>query len=147
MPTLWDKTAPLADLGEIARAVVAELGPRESFCLWLLGNLGAGKTTLTGEILRGFGLSAAVPVTSPTFTYINEYKIAGTWYAHLDLYRAGATFNLEDIGLVDSRPFKGYFVEWPDQVPQNPVLEPAHILGIGFAADGRERRYVLDSTT
>jgi tRNA threonylcarbamoyl adenosine modification protein YjeE len=146
MQTIWSKTMAVDGLDDVARAVVAALGTARPFCLWLQGSLGAGKTTLTGAILRQLGLPAAQPVTSPTFTYLNEYRIGTDWYAHLDLYRLGGAsqgMSPEDLGLVDSRPFAGYFVEWPDQIPASPALAPTHTLAISFAADGATRRYEL----
>ena len=51
----------------------------------LIGNLGAGKTTLAKGILSGLGAAEPEEVTSPTFTLIHEYG-AGRAY-HVDLYR------------------------------------------------------------
>jgi tRNA threonylcarbamoyl adenosine modification protein YjeE len=105
------------------------------FCLWLIGGLGAGKTTICGHLLRALGLSPAMPVTSPTFTYVNEYRVGDAWYAHLDLYRCGPQTSLEEFGLVDARPYHGFFVEWPSAVPASPALTPTHILSIETVSD------------
>jgi tRNA threonylcarbamoyladenosine biosynthesis protein TsaE len=51
----------------------------------LTGNLGAGKTTLVQGIGRGLGIKE--PITSPTFTLINEYLDGRLPLYHLDLYR------------------------------------------------------------
>jgi len=55
----------------------------------LIGELGSGKTTLTQGIARG--LNIIVPITSPSFTFINEYtpRDHGARLAlyHIDLYR------------------------------------------------------------
>ena len=96
-------------LAAVAIAVTSELVKERPFCLWMIGGLGAGKTTFAGEILRALGLDLDYPVTSPTFTYLNEYQIKGLWYAHIDLYRATSGFSLEELGFVDSRDFAGYF--------------------------------------
>lgn len=124
-------TTNVINLTTAADAVVQELVACTPFCLWLAGGLGAGKTTFTGAMLRSLGLDPAMPVTSPTFTYLNEYQIAGNWYAHIDLYRASAGFSLEELGFVDSRNFAGYFIEWPVAIDDtSEVLPPSHILQI-----------------
>jgi len=51
----------------------------------LLGELGAGKTTLVQGLGEGLGIES--PIVSPTFTLINEYGQGGMPLYHLDLYR------------------------------------------------------------
>lgn len=144
MQLIWTDTLTQAQTPAAAAAVIQALnGGPSPFCLWLIGDLGAGKTTLVGDILHALGVPATTPVTSPTFTYMNEYRAGDQWYAHLDLYRAGPSLGLEDLGLVDARPFAGYFVEWPEQIPPNPALAPTHVLEITFAGDSAARRYKL----
>jgi tRNA threonylcarbamoyladenosine biosynthesis protein TsaE len=135
--TIWAGEGSEGELDAVAARVLAELRRASPFCLWLNGPLGAGKTALTRHLLRGLGLPPAVRVTSPTFTYLNEYDIGGTWYAHLDFYRA-PVLSPEDLGLADARPFAGFFIEWPSAVPPNPLLEPTHVLTIAMA--GADRR-------
>lgn len=126
--------------------VVAELDKLGSpFRLWLVGDLGAGKTFIAGHILRAFGLSPRIPVTSPTYTYCNEYQVGEHWFAHIDLYRAGSNLALEDLGLVDARSYNGYLVEWPEQVPAHPVIACDFVLKIEFVGQ-HERRYSLWQT-
>lgn len=145
----WTQTVSEKDLPELATRITRELSafaahsPEGKFCLWLQGGLGAGKTSLTGAMLRALGLASGQPVTSPTYTYMNEYKIAGQWYAHLDLYRAGPHFSPEDIGLTDAREYSGLFIEWPTQIPENPSLLPTHTLTIEHAEEGRKRTYAF----
>jgi len=130
----WEITCGLDEINQVAQAICSSLGDSQ-FCLWLQGDLGAGKTTLTGRILKTIGLNERVPVTSPTYTYMNDYEINGSKYAHLDLYRASDGFSPEDIGLVDVLQYQGYFVEWPEQIPNNPFLKATHKLAISYAGD------------
>lgn len=78
------------------------------------GDLGAGKTTLTRAICRGYGVSAEV--TSPTFTIVHEYDGARSKVYHLDLYRLRQSRELESIGWDDMLQDKALvIVEWPDR--------------------------------
>ncbi len=103
-----------------------ELEPRETYTLWLCGEMGAGKTSLVRAYLYSLGLSAKTPVVSPTYTIMNEYKVGEDWYAHLDLYRAREGFSLDELGIHDVRPFKGTFVEWPEQGGETETLTATH---------------------
>lgn len=144
---LWTGTYGEQKLELVAAEIATRLVKENSeFCLWLRGPLGAGKTTLTGYILRAFGLNPSTKVTSPTYTYMNDYRAAGAWYAHLDLYRSSGDLSPEEIGLADARAFRGIFVEWPEKGPlDNPYLKPTHTLDIAMAKDGCERTYSLES--
>src|SRR3954451_23007347 len=67
----------------------------------LIGNLGAGKTTLAKGIVKGLGAADPDEVSSPTFTLIHEYGPSPVVY-HIDLYRlddaaAVATLGLDEI--------------------------------------------------
>lgn len=78
---------------EIARAL-----PSKAAVL-LIGNLGAGKTTLAKGIVQGLGAAPTDEVSSPTFTLIHEYSPR---VIHIDLYRLDrpeeiATLGLEEI--------------------------------------------------
>lgn len=132
---------PETDLPALAtRLLTALKAVPAPFCLWLVGDLGAGKTTFTRHLLRALGVPSHVPVTSPTYTYMNEYRTpTGEWYAHLDLYRAKDTFSLEDLGLLDVRQYAGYIVEWPEAIPANPAIDPTHVLKLEFTADTNVR--------
>ena len=62
----------------------------------LIGNLGAGKTTLAKGIVKGLGVADPAEVSSPTFTLIHEY---GPGVYHIDLYRLETPAEVATLGL------------------------------------------------
>ena len=62
----------------------AQVEAGDVLALW--GELGSGKTLFARGIARGMGVPQQVPITSPTFTIVNEYEGRLRLY-HLDLYR------------------------------------------------------------
>ncbi len=63
--------------------------------LALVGDLGAGKTTMTKAIAKGLGIEEHV--TSPTFTIVNEYEGSPGLF-HFDVYRVSDVSEMEEIG-------------------------------------------------
>ena len=142
----WTTTSAESDLDRVGKRLGAELTDAlqrgQRFVLWLVGDMGAGKTTLTGSTLRAMGHPKDVPVLSPTFTYLNEYRLDDAWLAHIDFYRAAAGFDLEELGMVDARDYRGYFIEWPDHVPSHTHLAPTCVMSIAWV-DPDTREYSL----
>ncbi len=66
----------------------------------LIGDLGAGKTTLTKGIIEALGVARKEEVLSPTFSLIHEYEGNPKVY-HIDLYRLDRVPELETLGLED----------------------------------------------
>ena len=81
----------------------------------LSGVLGAGKTQLVKGLARGLGYRG--PVTSPTFTLINEYVGGRLPLYHIDLYRIKSTEEAIAFGIEDYLPGAGVTViEWPERI-------------------------------
>src|SRR5579863_7555253 len=98
---------------ELGRQIAATL-PRRAVVL-LIGNLGAGKTTLAKGIVAGLGAAKPEDVSSPTFTLIHEYSPR---VYHIDLYRLDrpeqvATLGLDEIFDRDAV----VLIEWGERFP------------------------------
>ena len=75
------------------------------------GDLGAGKTAFTRGLARGLGIQD--PVTSPTYTIVNEYLGGRVPLFHFDMYRLHSADDLFDIGWDDYLERQGICaVEW-----------------------------------
>lgn len=99
----------------------------------LVGELGAGKTTLVAGLVAGLGGGAAA---SPTFALVNEYPGGRLVVWHVDLYRIERVAELPELGLDDAigDPRGICVVEWADRFA---VLPPDHLrIELGHAPDG-----------
>jgi len=83
----------------------------------LIGNLGAGKTTLAKGIVYGLGVAEPEDVSSPTFTLIHEY--GGGRVYHIDLYRLEEPREVETLGLDELFDRDALvLIEWGERFPQ-----------------------------
>ena len=113
---LADEAATLELGAMLARAL------QPGLVVYLVGDLGAGKTTLARGILRGLGYTGRVK--SPTFTLVEVYKFFKLYLYHFDYYRFDTGAELGEAG------FREYFspdavclVEWPDKADGLPPAD------------------------
>ena len=103
------------------QALAAKLRPGDVVAY--RGDLGAGKTAFTRGLAKGLG--ASEPVTSPTYTIVNEYLSGRIPLFHFDMYRLGSSEDLFDIGWEDYLERGGVCaLEWSENVAdalENPI--------------------------
>ena len=100
------------------------------------GDLGAGKTAFTRGLARGLGYTE--PVTSPTYTIVNEYLGGRLPLFHFDMYRLKSSDDLWDIGWEDYLERGGVCaVEWSENVED--AMENAIYVTIEKIGDGARR--------
>ena len=82
----------------------------------LHGDLGAGKTVFSRGFARGLGITE--PVSSPTYTIIQEYQIGTGWFFHLDLYRISDENSALAFGVNEylEEHHAWAVVEWPERI-------------------------------
>jgi len=134
------RTATEAETIGLGRQLASEL-PGSGVVL-LIGNLGAGKTTLAKGIAQGRGAADPDDVSSPTFTLIHEY--GGGRVYHIDLYRLDeprqvATLGLEELFDRDAL----VLIEWGERFPQ---LMPAQRTEIRLRALENDEREIEVTT-
>ncbi len=103
------------------------------------GDLGAGKTAFARGLAQGLGITD--PVTSPTYTIVNEYLSGRIPLFHFDMYRLSSSDELFDIGWEDYLSRGGVCaVEWSENVED--ALQDAIRVTIEKDADEPDTRHI-----
>jgi len=119
----------------LGERLAAEL-PAKAVVL-LIGNLGAGKTTLAKGIVKGLGAAQPDDVSSPTFTLIHEYSPA---IYHIDLYRLDQPEQVATLGLDEIFDRQAVvLIEWGERFPQ---LMPQARIEIRLRTTGESSREI-----
>ncbi|MEC5399947.1 tRNA (adenosine(37)-N6)-threonylcarbamoyltransferase complex ATPase subunit type 1 TsaE [Uliginosibacterium sp. H1] len=109
--------------------------------VWLSGDLGAGKTTLTRGLLRALGHTGNVK--SPTYTLLEPYTVSRIPLYHFDFYRFTHADEFLEAGLDEYFTGTGAcLVEWADKarphVPLPDIELRLHVVAHGGGIDGRD---------
>jgi tRNA threonylcarbamoyladenosine biosynthesis protein TsaE len=117
------------------------LRPLPGAVLFLVGDLGAGKTTLARGLLQALGVRGRV--RSPTYTLLEPYEVDGRTVLHLDLYRLRDPGELQNLGLEDYPPERClWLLEWPDK-GGSLLPVPTVVVHLTLRGSGREARIEL----
>jgi tRNA threonylcarbamoyladenosine biosynthesis protein TsaE len=124
---------------ELAGRIAEDLYPGAVIALY--GDLGSGKTTFTGFLVKALNIDARVQ--SPTFVLIREYKsdkknVIGK-VNHIDLYRIKDVKEIEDLGLEEifAEPDAIAVIEWPELIEEK---LPQNVIKIKFTYDKDGRK-------
>jgi len=119
-----EKNFKLDEIEKITANLVSKIMKNKSgtaTVVALSGELGAGKTNLTQEVGKQFGITEKI--ISPTFVIMKKYKIAGNKFKHLihiDAYRMEQSLELEHLNWKEfiSDPENLILIEWPEKVAE-----------------------------
>ncbi|MFU2135756.1 tRNA (adenosine(37)-N6)-threonylcarbamoyltransferase complex ATPase subunit type 1 TsaE [Gallibacterium anatis] len=119
------------------------LTPTQNFVIYLNGQLGAGKTTLTRSIIQAMGYQGNVK--SPTYALVEEYHLPQKNIYHFDLYRLSDPEELEFIG------FRDYFrenalclLEWAEK-GGDIIPQPDLLINIEYQEQARQITLIANS--
>ena len=118
-----------------AKKLIEFAGTEKIFLFY--GDMGAGKTTFIQSICKALGVKE--PVTSPTFSIVNEYQGADAKIYHFDFYRLKKQEEALDMGY-EEYFYSGNFclIEWPEKIAG---LLPEHYIRVDIRVlSGDERQ-------
>jgi tRNA threonylcarbamoyladenosine biosynthesis protein TsaE len=142
LPNGWKQSNCVSSLEEtfnLAHSLADSL-PTQAL-ITLEGDLGAGKTTFVKALVQGLG-GDPNEVSSPTFSYLHEYRAGNHTIYHFDLYRfknteefilAGFMENLEEDAIC--------CIEWPEMIA--PLLQRPKIALTFRHEEGKKREIII----
>ncbi|MBS9778105.1 MAG: tRNA (adenosine(37)-N6)-threonylcarbamoyltransferase complex ATPase subunit type 1 TsaE [Gammaproteobacteria bacterium] len=124
-PTTKHDISELEQLSDIAKILANETS-KERTWIYLIGDLGAGKTTFSQHFIAAAGF--ADRVTSPTYAIMNDYETSLSHIIHCDLYRLCDPEELDELGIIELAEERKstVLVEWPSK--GKGILPPADII-------------------
>jgi len=126
----------------ISKKIAEKISAKD--CIFLIGEIGVGKTTFTRCLINYFQKREGVEQTevlSPTFNLLYEYKIKKIKVMHYDLYRIKNSKELNQLGIFNENINSIKIIEWPQLIEKNisDVLE----LHLSYSENHDERVLVL----
>ena len=116
----------LDHLNTISKVISQKL--EKGDCIFLIGEIGVGKTTFTRHLINNLQKQKELKETevlSPTFNLLYEYDIKDLKIMHYDLYRIKKAEELDYLGIFNDNKESIKIIEWPDliQIPLDNKLE------------------------
>ena len=116
----------LDHLNKISKVISQKL--EKGDCIFLIGEIGVGKTTFTRHLINNLQKQKELKETevlSPTFNLLYEYDIKDLKIMHYDLYRIKKSEELDHLGIFNDNKESIKIIEWPDliQIPLDNKLE------------------------
>ena len=104
------------DIGKKISNFITKKNNSYPFLIFLIGELGAGKTTLCKGILRGLGHKGVVKST--TYNIVETYEISGFLIFHFDFYQISYPKELSNIGIQEYLDTNNgvSIIEWPEKM-------------------------------
>jgi tRNA threonylcarbamoyl adenosine modification protein YjeE len=132
----------LEHLQLISKKIADKISEKE--CIFLIGEIGVGKTTFTRSLINYFQKREGVEQTqvlSPTFNLLYEYDIRKIKIMHYDLYRIKNAKELNQLGIFNESVNSIKIIEWPQLIETNisNVLE----LHLSYSRNEEERDLTL----
>ena len=116
----------------------------EKDCIFLIGEIGVGKTTFTRSIINYFqqklGIKQTV-VLSPTFNLLYEYNLKKLKIMHYDLYRIKNSKELDQIGIFNENVDTIKIIEWQQLISTN--VKDRLELHLSYSSKENERNLIL----
>lgn len=138
---LADEQATIALGNALAEIVKSQV---QGIIVYLQGELGAGKTTLTRGFVQGLGHQGKVK--SPTYTLVEPYELTPWQVYHFDLYRLADPEELEFMGIRDY--FNANcccFIEWPEK-GLGLLAKADFVVNIAYSGSQREVTLAAETT-
>ena len=128
----------LEHLNFISKKISSHLSKKD--CIFLTGEIGVGKTTLTRNLINNLQEENGLKLTevlSPTFNLLYEYDIKDLKIMHYDLYRIKEIKELEHLGIFSDDQNTIKIIEWPDLI-KTPLKDKLEIY-LEYAKNENER--------
>ena len=126
----------ISETKALGRQIASRLKARDNICL--TGALGGGKTTLTQAIMQALGV--VEPITSPTYTIVNEYHHPMTIF-HFDVYRINDPDEMYEIGFDDYLSQEAIIIiEWANLIEE---IIPKDSIWIDIKYTGEDEQRII----
>ena len=132
----------LEHLQLISKKIADKISKKD--CIFLIGEIGVGKTTFARSLINYFQKREGVKLTdvlSPTFNLLYEYDIKNIKIMHFDLYRIRNNKELDQLGIFNENVNSIKIIEWPQIIKTN--ITDRLQLHLKYIGNENERKLIL----